>query len=140
MKLLKCIVNKFVQFILNVMIVHQILLNLTASVMGVLNIEEKSLLKQFYITNVFTLNLNLDKLSVIWNSMLNFGLYIFRKLLLAFEEVKCHVVIVTILHWKRNVIHCYYNMLVEENRLGYEHAFKYIWACTQIFQTVQVCT
>lgn len=133
MKLLKCIVNKLVQFILNVMIVHQILLNLTASVTGVLTIEEKSLLKQFYITNVFTLNLNLDKLSIIRNSMLNFGLYIFLKLLLAFEEVKCHVVIVTILHWKRNVIHWYYNMIVEEDRQGYEHALKYIWACTQIF-------
>lgn len=57
MKLLKCIVNKLVQFILNVMIVHQILLNLTASVTGVLTIEEKSLLKQFCITNVFNLNL-----------------------------------------------------------------------------------
>jgi hypothetical protein len=69
MKLLKRIVNKLVQFILNVMIVHQILLNLTASVTEVLTIEEKSLLQQFYITNVFTLNLNLDKPSVIRNSM-----------------------------------------------------------------------
>jgi len=43
MKLLKCIVNRLVQFILNVMIVHQILLNLTASVTEVLTTEEKSL-------------------------------------------------------------------------------------------------